>query len=77
LGREPINFLTYDKSDTQSLAKSEKEIQPTGMLDLIRKQQDLRRLVLFDVKTKKVLLKIDYQEDTKTIESKIKNLLKR
>jgi hypothetical protein len=73
-GREPVIFLTYDISNPQRRAASDKQLQHTG-ISTAQAAQYVKQIVLYSSKNKQKLHTFTTKDDLNQIERKIRGAL--
>ena len=73
--RKPVIFIDYDKSNLHKRTYSRKKLENIHMLTPALKNEGLAYTALFDYASKKLLLKLNYDETAEEMEHKIRLLL--
>lgn len=73
----PIVFIKYDKTTAKSKLLAEKKLAKWGILDMAKRDDGLKYVILYDRESKEKLERIDYNDDSATIELKIRKALEK
>jgi hypothetical protein len=71
-----IVFIKYDHTTDKSKKNAEKKLQKFGFLDIAKKEEGLKHVVLYHAKTKEQLVRLDYKDSIEILEGKISTALK-
>ena len=71
----PIVFIKYDKTNAATQKKAEKELTKWGMLEVARRDDGLKYVILYRADTKEKLEQINYDDDIEVMEGKIRQAL--
>jgi thiol-disulfide isomerase/thioredoxin len=74
---EPIVFLKFDKTKASTVKDAEQEISKWGMLDVAKKDDGLKYVILYNAFTKEKIVLINYDDSEEIIASKIDGALKK
>ncbi len=73
----PIVFIKYDKTNAKSHAKAEEKLRKWGMLEIAQAVDGLKKVILYDAKTKEMIVQLDYSDSVEELERKIKEALEK
>lgn len=71
----PIVFIKYDKTNPATQKKAEKELLKWNMLDVAKRDDGLKYVILYHAATKEKLDQINYDDDIQVMEEKIRQAL--
>ena len=71
----PIVFIKYDKTSETSRLAAEERLQAADMLAIAREEDGLRKVVLYDAKTREKIVAISPDDPVREIRSKIRDAL--
>lgn len=72
-----IVFIKYDKTNAKSKAKSGAKLAKWGMLKIAQDVEGLKKVILYDAKTKAKIVQLDYTDSVDELERKIKEALEK
>ncbi len=71
----PIVFIKYDKTSVATQKKAEKELAKWGMLEVAKRDDGLKYVILYNATTQEKLGQINYDDDIQVMEEKIRQAL--
>ena len=76
-GLAPILFVKYDKTTEETRAAAESRLEAIGMLETARRDDGLRKVILYDAQTREQIDVILADDAVPVIRQKIADALKR
>lgn len=71
----PILFIKYDKTTLETRAAAESRLETIGMLDIARRDDGLRKVILYDAQTRDQIDIIHASDPIQVIREKIAKAL--
>ncbi len=75
--RDPIVFIKYDKTSTSTINDAQDELKQWGMLDVAKKDDGLKYVILYNARTKEKITQINYDDDEQQVAAKIEEALRK
>ncbi len=72
-----IVFIKYDKTNSKSQAKAEEKLKKWGMLETAQQVEGLKKVILYDAKTKEMIVQLDYSDSVDELKRKINSALEK
>jgi len=74
---EPIVFIKYDKTNASTIKDAQDELKQWGMLDVAKKDDGLKYVILYNARTKEKISQINYDDDEQQMATKIEEALRK
>ena len=71
----PIIFIKYNKTNKKKQVKSERKLKKWGMLNIAKKEEGLKHVVLYNASTKEAIVTLFHTDSVDQLERKIKEAL--
>lgn len=71
----PIVFIKYDKTNAKTQQKAEEKLERWGMLETAQQVVGLKKVILFNARTKEKIVQLDYTDSVDELEQKITDAL--
>ncbi len=72
-----IIFIKYDKTSEKTKRKAEKKLLEWGMLEIARRDDGLKYVILYDATTKEKIVRLGAEDSVEELERKISSTLKK